>query len=258
MRKRVPIPESWSYALLRRHHGRARRTLVATEHLRRELVSHGFANVVLWSRGVDTAVFKPSGRAHLQWPRPIWLYAGRVAVEKNLDAFLALDLPGTKVVVGDGPDRAALEERYRDARFVGYKLGADLARHLSSADVFVFPSRTDTFGLVMLEAIACGTPVAAYPVTGPIDVIAVGVSGVLDEDLRLAALRALELDRARCARTALERTWQRATEQFMSHLVCAQNGERLLAGRDVRVFPAPLEATSAGAAAAAGRSETVR
>ena len=228
VRKRAPIPESWSYALLRRHHGRARRTLVATEHLRRELIAHGFANVVLWSRGVDTGVFKPCGRDHLPGPRPIWLYAGRVAVEKNLDAFLALDLPGSKVVVGDGPDRAALEERYRGARFVGYKFGADLARHLSSADVFVFPSRTDTFGLVMLEAIACGTPVAAYPVTGPIDVIAAGVSGVLDEDLRQAALRALKLDRASCALTALERTWPRATQQFLSHLVCARTGERLL------------------------------
>ena len=174
------------------------------------------------------ACSSPAAATHLPGPRPIWLYAGRVAVEKNLDAFLALDLPGSKVVVGDGPDRAALEERYRGARFVGYKFGADLARHLSSADVFVFPSRTDTFGLVMLEAIACGTPVAAYPVTGPIDVIAAGVSGVLDEDLRQAALRALKLDRASCALTALERTWPRATQQFLSHLVCARTGERLL------------------------------
>jgi glycosyltransferase involved in cell wall biosynthesis len=227
VRKRAPIPESWSYAFLRRHHGRARRTLVATEHLRRELLAHGFKNVVLWSRGVDTTVFKPCGREHLQGPRPIWIYAGRVAVEKNLEEYLSLDLPGSKYVVGDGPDRAALEQRYPEARFVGYKFGADLARHLSSADVFIFPSRTDTFGLVMLEAIACGTPVAAYPVTGPIDVIAPGVSGILDEDLQQAALRALELDRSSCGRTALERTWRRATEQFLSHLVWARNGERL-------------------------------
>jgi glycosyltransferase involved in cell wall biosynthesis len=228
VRKRAPIPESWSYAFLRRHHGRARRTLVATEHLRRELLGHGFKNVVLWSRGVDTTVFKPCGREHLQGPRPIWIYAGRVAVEKNLEEYLSLDLPGSKYVVGDGPDRAALERRYPEARFVGYKFGADLARHLSSADVFIFPSRTDTFGLVMLEAIACGTPVAAYSVTGPIDVIAAGVSGILDEDLRQAALRALELDRSSCGRTALERTWRRATEQFLSHLVSARNGERLV------------------------------
>jgi glycosyltransferase involved in cell wall biosynthesis len=226
--KRVPIPESWSYAFLRRHHGRAHRTLVATEHLRRELIAHGFANVVLWSRGVDTAVFKPCGREHLEGPRPIWIYAGRVAIEKNLEAYLSLDLPGTKIVVGDGPDRAVLEQRYPASRFVGYKFGADLARHLSSADAFVFPSRTDTFGLVMLEAIACGTPVAAYPVTGPIDVVASGVSGILDEDLRRAALGALDLDRSCCARTALERTWQRATEQFLSHLVYARTGKRFV------------------------------
>ena len=191
-------------------------------------VAHGFANVVLWSRGVDTGVFKPCGREHLEGPRPLWIYAGRVAIEKNLDAYLSLDLPGTKVVVGDGPDRAVLEQCYPECRFVGYKFGADLARHLSSADVFVFPSRTDTFGLVMLEAIACGTPVAAYPVTGPIDVVTSGVSGILDDDLRRAALRALDLDRPSCARTALERTWQRATEQFLSHLVCARNGRRLV------------------------------
>jgi glycosyltransferase involved in cell wall biosynthesis len=221
VRARVPIPEAWSYAYLRRHHGRARRTLVATEHQRRDLVTHGFANVVIWSRGVDTAVFRPYDRDYFEWSRPIWIYAGRVAIEKNLEAYLGAALPGTKVVVGDGPDLARLQSRFPTARFLGYKFGAELARCLSAADVFVFPSRTDTFGLVMLEAMACGTPVAAYPVTGPIDVVAQGRTGSLDADLAKAALAALSISRDECRRAALERTWERATRQFVSHLVRA-------------------------------------
>jgi 1,2-diacylglycerol 3-alpha-glucosyltransferase/glucuronosyltransferase len=229
LRRRLPIPERWSYAYLRRHHGRASRTMVATEHQRRDLVAHGFRNVVLWTRGVDTEIFRPHERDALDLPRPIFMYAGRVAVEKNLGAFLDLKLPGSKVVVGDGPDRPLLERNYPNARFVGYKFGVELARHLSAADVFVFPSRTDTYGLVMLEAMACGTPVAAYPVTGPIDVVTTGRDGVLDEDLRRAALAALELDRARCRQTGLERTWARASAQFLSHLVQTRSGEDLVA-----------------------------
>ncbi len=228
VRKRVPIPETWSYAYLRNHHGRARRTLVATEHQRRDLVAHGFENVVLWSRGVDAEIFKPTHRDAVVARRPIFMYAGRVAVEKNLDAFLSLDLPGTKVVVGDGPDRAELARRYPSASFPGYKFGVELADYLSAADVFVFPSRTDTFGLVMLEAMACGTPVAAFPVTGPIDVVTPGVDGVLSEDLGRAALAALEVDREGCRRSALGRTWERASAQFLSHLVRATDGRDLL------------------------------
>jgi glycosyltransferase involved in cell wall biosynthesis len=229
VRKRVPVPESWTYALLRRHHGSARRTLVATEQQRRELLEHGFENVVLWSRGVDTAVFQPCDRDHLALPRPIFAYLGRVAVEKNLAAFLDLDLPGTKVVIGDGPDRSMLEARYVQAEFLGYRFGVELARCLSAADVLVFPSRTDTFGLVMLEAMACGTPVAAYPVTGPIDVVTPGVNGALDEDLGRAALAALAVDRDGCARAARAWTWERASAQFLGHLVHARDGRDLTA-----------------------------
>ena len=221
VRKRAPIPEAWSYAYLRRHHGKAERTLVATHRQRLDLLAHGFRNVVIWSRGVDTDTFRPYERNHLAYPRPIWIYAGRVAVEKNLEAYLRIDLPGTKVVVGDGPDLAKLRARFPAAHFVGYKFGVALAEHLSSADVFVFPSRTDTFGLVMLEAMACGTPVAAYPVTGPIDVVRDGVSGRLNEDLAIAAREALAIRRDDCRRAALERTWSRATEEFLSHLVRA-------------------------------------
>ncbi|RPI64324.1 MAG: glycosyltransferase family 1 protein [Lysobacterales bacterium] len=227
VRRRLPIPEGLTYALLRRHHARARRTLVATEHQRRELVAHGFGNVVLWSRGVDTELFRPRGREHLSRARPIFAYLGRVAVEKNIAAFLDLALPGTKIVIGDGPDRSILERRYPSAVFLGFKFGVELAHALSSADVLVFPSRTDTFGLVLLEAMACGTPVAAYPVTGPIDVVAPGVTGVLDEDLRAAALAALAIDREGCRRAAGEWTWERATAQFLSNLVCARDGGEL-------------------------------
>jgi glycosyltransferase involved in cell wall biosynthesis len=238
VRKRLPIPEGFTYALLRRHHERARRMLVATEHQRRELIAHGFRNVVPWSRGVDTEIFRPHGRDHLPHARPIFTYLGRVAVEKNVDTFLGLDLPGTKIVIGDGPDRPALQKRYPAAAFLGFKFGIELARALSSADVLVFPSRTDTFGLVLLEAIACGTPVAAYPVTGPIDVVARGVTGVLDEDLGSAALGALSLDRERCRQAAQQWTWERATAQFLSHLVLARSGADLVAAVVPRAVPA--------------------
>jgi glycosyltransferase involved in cell wall biosynthesis len=231
LRQRAPVPLRWSYAFLRRHHGHAKRTLVATEHQRRDLVDHGFRNVVIWSRGVDADVFRPYDRAHLDLPRPIFAYVGRVAIEKNLDAFLSLDLPGTQVVIGDGPDRRMLERRYVNAHFLGYRHGEELARCVSAADVFVFPSRTDTFGLVMIEAMACGTPVAAYPVTGPVDVVTPGVDGVLDTDLGAAALAALALDRNACRTSALRRTWSRATGEFLGHLVAAHDGSDLVLER---------------------------
>jgi len=227
LRKRAPVPERFSYAWLRRYHGRAERTLVPTEQQRRDLVDQGFGNVVIWSRGVDTELFRPLERDFLDLPRPVCIYVGRVAVEKNLEAMLAAPLPGTKLIVGDGPDLEKLRTRFPDALFIGYRFGEELVQHLAAADVFVFPSRTDTFGLVMLEAMACGTPVAAYPVTGPIDVVNQGVSGWLDDDISVAVANALTLSRVDCRAAALERTWGRATDQFMSHLARADGAGAL-------------------------------
>lgn len=218
VRARVPIPLSVSYAHLRRFHSAAARTMVATPAMQRLLESRGFRNIVRWTRGVDVNLFKPRDKGYLDLPRPIAMYVGRVAIEKNIEAFLKLDLPGTKVVVGDGPARAELQAAYPAAKFVGFKFGEELACHVAAADVFVFPSRTDTFGLVLLEAMACGVPVAAYPVTGPIDVVTHGVTGELNEDLRAATLAALELDPEQCRAYALTNTWENATRQFLSHL----------------------------------------
>jgi glycosyltransferase involved in cell wall biosynthesis len=218
VRARAPIPLALTYAYLRRFHGAAARTMVATPQLQRQLEARGFRNIVRWTRGVDVELFKPGDRNHLQYPRPIAMYVGRVAVEKNIEALLAMDWPGTKIIIGDGPARKLLVAKYPDAVFVGYRYGEELARHIAAADVFVFPSRTDTFGLVLLEAMACGVPVAAYPVTGPIDVVESGATGVLDEDLRAAALAALQIDPKHCRAYALEHTWQAATEQFLANL----------------------------------------
>jgi glycosyltransferase involved in cell wall biosynthesis len=218
VRARAPIPLALSYAHLRRFHSAAARTMVATPAMQRQLETRGFRNIVRWTRGVDVTLFKPGDKQFLDLPRPIAIYVGRVAVEKNIEAFLQLDLPGTKLIVGDGPARVALQLKYPAARFVGYKFGVELASHLAAADVFVFPSRTDTFGLVLLEAMACGVPIAAYPVTGPIDVVDNGTTGVLDHDLQAAALAALALDRARCRAVALAHTWEGATRQFISNL----------------------------------------
>jgi glycosyltransferase involved in cell wall biosynthesis len=218
VRARVPIPLSVSYAHLRRFHAAAARTMVATPAMQQLLESRGFRNIVRWTRGVDVNLFKPREKSYLRLPRPIATYVGRVAIEKNIEAFLRLELPGTKLVVGDGPARAELEAKYPAAKFVGFKYREELASHVAASDVFVFPSRTDTFGLVLLEAMACGVPVAAYPVTGPIDVVTQGVTGELSEDLRGAVLAALKLDPAQCRAYALTNTWENATRQFLSHL----------------------------------------
>jgi glycosyltransferase involved in cell wall biosynthesis len=216
------IPASVTYAVLRRFHSAAAMTMVATGSLYNELAARGFRKLGFWGRGVDTEIFNPHHPARLDLPRPIFMTMGRVAVEKNIDAFLSLDLPGSKIVVGDGPQKAALEQKYPDVKFLGEKTGADLTAHLAAADVFVFPSRTDTFGVVQLEALACGTPVAAFPVTGPLDVIADHPVGALDQDLRSACLRALEMSRDTCRDFALERSWENSARQFIGNLSALQ------------------------------------
>lgn len=215
---RAPIPESWSYAALRRFHSAAAVTMVSTPSLMNELQRRGFENLRMWTRGVNTTLFAPERRIPLDLPRPIFLAAGRVAVEKNLEAFLALDLPGSKVIVGEGPQEAELRRRFPAATFMGLRQGAELAGLMAAADVFVFPSRTDTFGVVQLEALACGVPVAAFPVMGPRDVIGDQPIGVLDQDLRAACLGALTLSRDTCREFALTRSWAASARQFISHV----------------------------------------
>jgi len=211
---RSPVPESWIWRALRWFHKSSQAVMAATPALAGELRLRGFRNVVLWSRGVDTALFHPRD-VDLCLPQPVYLSVGRVAVEKNLEAFLDLDLPGTKVVVGDGPSRAALERKYPQAVFLGARHGEELAEIYAAADVFVFPSRTDTFGLVLLEALASGLPVAAFPVTGPLDVIGAAPVGVLDEDLRHACLEALSIPRQACVDFAAPHTWQASARVFI-------------------------------------------
>ncbi|MEF8794257.1 glycosyltransferase family 4 protein [Thiohalorhabdus sp.] len=212
------VPLAWGYAFLRWFHRPAARTMVTNATMAKELAQHGMGDLVLWSRGVDTELFRPRSEAYWDLAPPVFMYMGRVSVEKNLEAFLRLPLPGTKVVVGDGPARAQLERAYPEAAFTGFKTGADLAAHLASADVFVFPSRTDTLGLVLYEAMACGVPVAAYPVQGPRNVVTQGETGFLDEDLGQAAMDAVTLDRRSCRRFALEHSWRRATQEFLGQL----------------------------------------
>jgi glycosyltransferase involved in cell wall biosynthesis len=222
LRARAPVPECLSYALLRRFHGAAARTMVNTREVRRDLRRHGFRNLVYWSRGVDTELFRPQPDARLPYPRPILIYVGRVAVEKSVEDFCRIRLPGTKVVVGGGPALGDLRRRYPEVVYTGYKHGEELARLVAGADCFVFPSRTDTFGLVMLEAMASGLPVAAYPVTGPIDVVREGETGCLRDDLAAAVEAALRLSPAACRAQALEYRWETATRQFLGHLVEAR------------------------------------
>jgi glycosyltransferase involved in cell wall biosynthesis len=212
------IPAALSYAVLRHFHAAGAMTMIATASLRQELAAKGFKKLGFWGRGVDTELFNPDDPAKLDLPKPIFMTMGRVAVEKNIEAFLALDLPGSKVVIGDGPQKAELQRRYPQVSFLGEKTGQDLTSHLAAADVFVFPSLTDTFGVVQLEALACGTPVAAFPVTGPLDVIADHPIGALDNDLRRACLRALDMSRQTCRSFALERSWENSARQFIGNL----------------------------------------
>ncbi len=218
LRARAPVPVAWTYAWLRWFHNGGDACLVATESIIHDLRARGFNNLLLWTRGVDRSAFRPgeeTGLARqLGLTRPVFLNVGRVAVEKNLEAFLRLDLPGSKVVVGDGPARAQLQRQFPAARFVGAKSGEELARHYRLADVFVFPSRTDTFGNVLLEAMACGVPIAAYPVAGPLDVVGDSGAGVLDSDLGKAALAALHISRSAALMCAARFSWSECARIF--------------------------------------------
>ncbi len=215
---RIRVPVGWTWAALRWFHAPAARTMVATESLAAELDVRGFGPLAHVTRGVDTDLFRPRDDAALSYPSPVWLYAGRVAPEKSVEDFLRLDLEGTKLVVGDGPDRERLERVYPDAVFLGTLRGEELARAYAGADVLVFPSLTDTFGLVVLEALASGTPVAAYPVTGPLDIIGESGAGVLDDDLGRAAREALAIPRERARAHALGFSWQAVARQFVAAL----------------------------------------
>jgi len=214
---RSPIPEDWIYALLRWFHSAATVTMVATPSLTAELGERGFGNLGRWTRGVDVELFHPERAIDLGFCRPIFISVGRVAVEKNLEAFLSLDLTGTKVIVGTGPQEAELKRKFPETKFLGMLDNGILASHLAAADVFVFPSRTDTFGIVQLEALASGVPVAAYPVTGPKDVLADHPIGVLHEDLRAACMEALTLSREACRAFALKYSWENSARQFIGH-----------------------------------------
>jgi len=217
---RAGVPAAWSWRWLRHFHAPAEATLAATQTLRDELAARGFRHIRPWTRGVDLDRFSPEPREpYAGLPRPIFLYAGRVAIEKNIEAFLGLDLPGSKVVVGSGPALAGLKQRFPAAHFLGWRENGALARSYAGADVFVFPSRTDTFGLVLLEAMASGTPVAAFPVTGPRDVVTDPRVGVLDEDLRAACLAALACDRAAARQHAEAFSWAASFAQFREALV---------------------------------------
>jgi glycosyltransferase involved in cell wall biosynthesis len=218
LRARLPLPMAFTYAFLRRFHDAGVATLAATPAIVEDLRAHGFAAPRTWSRGVDTALFNPDGPREPRGAAPVFLHVGRIAVEKQVDEFLKLDLPGEKWVVGDGPERAKLQAAYPGARWFGALEGEDLARVFRSADVKVFTSVTDTFGLVLVEAMASGTPVAAFPVAGPIDVVGDSAGGVLDADLRQACLRALALPRAAVRAHALGFSWAAATRQFLDAL----------------------------------------
>ncbi|MGH6866148.1 MAG: glycosyltransferase family 4 protein [Methyloceanibacter sp.] len=232
---RLPVPESWCYGFQRRFHNAAAGTFVAVQSVADDLKARGFDQLMPWSRGVDVELFSPRD-VRLFGDGPVFLYVGRIAVEKNIKAFLDLDLPGRKVVVGSGPQAAKLERLYPDALFTGPKQGQDLANTYSSADVFVFPSFTDTFGLVLLEALACGVPVAAYPTSGPKDVLTDPRAAALSDDLQEAALRALGLDRDAARSHALRYSWENSARQFIDNMLVAHNlgppERRLRFGRD--------------------------
>lgn len=227
IKARMPfIPMAATYRFVRDFHNSGGRTMVTTPSMAEFLRTKNFTGLGVWARGVDTKLFHPDKRSdpgsandvYRDLPRPVFVNVGRVAVEKNIEAFLDLDLPGSKVVVGDGPQMGELRKRYPDILFTGAKFGEELARHFADADLFVFPSRTDTFGLVIIESMATGTPVAAYPVSGPIDIIPGSNAGVVNDDLRTACLQALDLSRHDARAHAEGYSWDAATDIFFGHL----------------------------------------
>jgi 1,2-diacylglycerol 3-alpha-glucosyltransferase/glucuronosyltransferase len=215
---RWSVPLSWSYGWLRWFHAAASCIMVSTPSVEALLRARGFDNIRQWSRGVDTRLFRPRSKAFFDYPRPVSLYVGRVAIEKGVEDFLRLALPGTKLVVGDGPQLPSLRRRYPDVIFVGTKTGEDLACHYAAADVFVFPSKTDTFGLVLLEALASGVPVAAYPVPGPLDVVDHSGAGCLDWDLAAAVRGALSISPEVCRSHGERFSWESSVRQFLGNL----------------------------------------
>lgn len=217
---RTRFPMGITYTVLRRFHSLARQVMVTTNSMEYKLRDAGFKNLAKWSRGVDTDLFQPIGREIVS-NKPKLLYVGRVAVEKNLDAFLEMDIDALKIVVGDGPQLPMLKLKYPEVLFAGAKFGPELVHYYSMADAFVFPSRTDTFGLVMLEALACGTPVAAFPTEGPIDVIQSTEVGCLDQNLKRATMTALRKSRKKCRDYALQFSWEKCTDQFFNNLLPA-------------------------------------
>ena len=221
LRSRLPIPMAASYYALARFHGAGTHCMVSTQTVESQLAGRGFKNLVRWRRGVDTELFRPRSKDFLDLPRPIAAYVGRVAIEKNVNAFLSMPWSGSKIVIGDGPERAKLQAQFPDATYAGFRFGEELAKYVAAADILVFPSLTDTFGLVNLEAMACGVPVAAFPVTGPIDVVEDGVTGALDFDLGRAAVRALSIDPHACRTHAVRSSWDACTREFESNLVAA-------------------------------------
>ena len=219
---RFRIPARWIFNLLRWLHGAAAHVMISSIPLREELEQKGFVKTVLWPRGVDTDLFRIRDKGFIPERRPIFLYVGCVAVEKNIEAFLTAELPGTRYVVGNGPELEKLQKDYPEVRFVGAKFGEELARHYAAADVFVFPSKTDTFGIVMLEAMACGVPVAGYPVRGPVDIVQPGITGELGDDLQQAALAALNIDPHQCRKFALTNSWEKSAQHFIENLAAVK------------------------------------
>jgi len=218
---RIPLPGvlSLGWQVLRHFHRPSQAVMVPTRSIALELERRGFSNVKTWTRGVDRRLFKTYARDHLGLPRPIVLYAGRLAVEKGIDDFIALKVKGSKVLVGDGPERSRLEKLAPEAHFLGFRHGEDYARTLAAADVMVFPSLTDTFGLVMLEAMACGTPVAAYNAPSPLDVVEDGVTGAIAGTLEEAVARAATLNREGVRAGSMKFSWASCAEMFESWLV---------------------------------------